>query len=109
MNDRSGVANFILGFISVFVGHFLGGVLLYVLAEIFSTVAPVLYRSQALGTLVFFLIFGIGIAQLIYVLPLCIWLRRRRLFSTMKGVITAAIITLLLNGSCFLMFATSGY
>lgn len=108
MNDRSGVANFILGFISVFAGHFLGGVLLYVLAAVFSAVAPAASSNQALGTLLFFLIFGIGISQLIYVVPLCIWLQRRRLFSTMKGVITAAIITFLLNGSCFLMFLSGG-
>lgn len=44
----------------------------------------------------------IGITQLIYVVPLCFWLRRRRQFEILKGVVIGAAITVLINGSCFL-------
>ncbi len=47
-------------------------------------------------------LFAIGLTQLIYVIPLCLWLRKRRQYDTMKGVIIGAVITALLNGSCFL-------
>jgi hypothetical protein len=50
-----------------------------------------------------YLPFAIGLTQLIYVIPLCLWLRRRRQLDMMKGVIIAATITVLLNGSCFLV------
>ena len=46
--------------------------------------------------------FGIGIAQLIYVVPAIIVLRRRREFGVVKGLIIGAIITALLNGGCWL-------
>lgn len=45
---------------------------------------------------------GFFIWQLIYVLPMVIWLRRRRNLGIMKGVIIGAALTALLNGGCFL-------
>jgi hypothetical protein len=51
--------------------------------------------------MVAYLPLAIGVTQLIYVIPLCLWLRRRRQLDTMNGVIIAAIITVLLNGGCF--------
>ncbi len=50
-----------------------------------------------------FLIFGIGISQIIYVIPIVIILRSRREFALMKGVIIGAVITALLNGGCWLL------
>ena len=49
-------------------------------------------------------LFGIGLSQLLYVIPLCIYYGRQRQFNTMKGIIIGAILTALLNGGCFLMF-----
>ena len=46
---------------------------------------------------------GIGIAQLIYVVPAIIFLRRRRHFAVVKGLIIGATITALLNGGCWLL------
>ena len=45
---------------------------------------------------------AIGIAQLIYVVPAIIVLRRRREFAVIKGLIIGAIITALVNGGCWL-------
>ncbi len=47
---------------------------------------------------------GLGLTQLLYVIPLCIYYSRQRQFNTMKGIIIGAILTALLNGGCFLMF-----
>jgi Na+/proline symporter len=48
-------------------------------------------------------LFGIGLAQLIYVIPAIIILNRRRKWGWMKGVIIGAVITALLNGGCWLL------
>ena len=45
----------------------------------------------------------LGLTQAIYVVPLCIWLRRKRRLATLKGILLAAVLTLLVNGSCFLL------
>jgi hypothetical protein len=42
--------------------------------------------------------------QLLYVIPLIIWLKRRRKMGMMKGVIIGAVLTALLNGSCYLLW-----
>ena len=46
---------------------------------------------------------GLGIAQLIYVIPAIIILRRRREFALLKGLIIGAVVTALLNGGCWLL------
>jgi hypothetical protein len=55
------------------------------------------------GTFLTWWFFGIGIAQLIYVIPAIIVLRRRGEFAVVKGLIIGAIITALLNGGCWLV------
>lgn len=64
-----------------------------------------LQRVPWLGTALIYASFGIGLTQLIYVIPLCVWLRRRRHFGRMKGVIIGAVLTMLLSGGCFLMLS----
>ena len=61
-----------------------------------------LQNVPVVGTALVYASFGIGITQLIYVIPLCLWLRQRERFDTIKGVIIGAVITMLLNGGCFL-------
>jgi hypothetical protein len=48
-------------------------------------------------------LFGIGISQLIYVVPMIIWLKQRQEWGLMKGVIIGAVLTALLNGGCWLL------
>ncbi len=43
--------------------------------------------------------------QLLYVLPLTIWLKRRGKIGMMKGGSIGAVITALLNGACYLAIA----
>lgn len=52
-------------------------------------------------------LFGLAalfLIQLLYVIPVCIWLKRKGKPLMMKGVIIGAVITGLINGSCFLLF-----
>jgi uncharacterized membrane protein len=46
---------------------------------------------------------GLGIVQLIYVIPAIIVLRRRRELALLKGLIIGAVVTALLNGGCWLL------
>jgi heme/copper-type cytochrome/quinol oxidase subunit 4 len=50
-----------------------------------------------------FAILGLGLTQLVYVVPRGIWLYRHGKASKLKGVIAAAILVMLLNGSCWLL------
>jgi len=44
----------------------------------------------------------IGITQLLYIIPLIIFLWRERRFSLMKGVMIGAVLVALVNFGCFL-------
>jgi len=59
----------------------------------------------SIGSILLFSALGIGITQLIYIIPLIIRLVRQRNWGLMKGVIIAAVLTALLNGGCWLWFA----
>lgn len=61
----------------------------------------ILFSSASVA---FFAVFGIGIFQLIYVIPLAIILSRRRSWGTMKGLIIGACLVALLNGGCWIFF-----
>ena len=54
-------------------------------------------------------IFGIGVAQLIYVVPLIIYLVRCKAWGLMKGAIIGAIFTVLVNGGCWIFLYTVNY
>ena len=47
-----------------------------------------------------------SLTQLLYVVPMCLRLRRENLIETMKGVILGALITVLLNGGCFVLLVS---
>lgn len=76
--------------------HIAAIAILAVLAYIF------LGLNAMLAQIFFFAIFGIGLFQLLYAIPLAIWLNRKRQSGRMKGVIICAVVTALLNGGCYL-------
>jgi hypothetical protein len=55
----------------------------------------------------FLLMVLIGLVQLVYLVPIGIWLRATGRTETLQGVIAAAAITLLLSGACFALLRTS--
>jgi hypothetical protein len=51
---------------------------------------------------------GFFLWQLLYVIPLIFWLKRRGKIGMMQGVIGMAVVTALLNGGCsLLLFGSS--
>jgi hypothetical protein len=61
-----------------------------------------IFNSYALG-LIFLLFFNwIGIAQFVYVIPVGLIYWRSRRFEVIKGIAIGAILTILVNGACFL-------
>jgi nitrate reductase NapE component len=60
--------------------------------------------AQAYGGIVWiFPIFGIGLAQLLYVVPACIYFHRQGHSMLVQGMLIGAVITALLNGGCYLL------
>jgi hypothetical protein len=105
MSRRSEIKNIFIGIVLLAVCHLAYLMLVGLLQRLF----PVDFFSGSsrswsdnLIALMTYSTFVIGIVQILYVLPLCLWLSRRRRLSTVKGVIIGAVVTLLLNGSCFL-------
>jgi hypothetical protein len=64
------------------------------------------YIGISLGGIFFFPVGGIGIFQLIYIVPYAIKLKREGKFTRMKGLIIGAVIVTLLNGACWLSFSS---
>ena len=48
-------------------------------------------------------ILGIGLSQILYIVPIVISLKRKQKWGEMKGVIIGAILTALISGGCFLL------
>jgi hypothetical protein len=103
-NSPDGIA---LGILLVFGLHIVALLAYFALLLVISWLASVLSYPPILKALegnYYFLIplFFPGLVQLVYVVPLALRMRRRGNTELMKGVIVAAVLTALLNGSCFL-------
>jgi hypothetical protein len=102
MSQRNEGLKIVSGFFLLMVMHFLAGLtyaLLFSLLNFFGNVI-----ASYIAPLIGFAIFGIGISQLLYVVPVIFWARKQQEWGLMKGVIIGAVITALLNGGCFLIF-----
>lgn len=90
------------GILLLFAIHVLALLAIYALSFVLQDIYG---GYTALG--VWFLGFGgFSIWQLLYVIPISIWLYRKRKRLMMKGVIIGAVITFLLNGGCFLLLTS---
>ena len=96
----SSVNNVLLGIASVIIGNILLLMVLYVITLVATTILPTV---SWLPFIFIFALIGIGLVQLLYVIPLCLWLKRKERFDTIQGVIVGAVLTALLNGGCFLV------
>lgn len=63
------------------------------------------YRSDEL---ILAAMIGIGVTQMIYAIPICCWCSYRRQFETLKGVVIGMVLTVLLNGACYLRLLSTG-
>ncbi|MGC1396473.1 MAG: hypothetical protein WA828_19595 [Coleofasciculaceae cyanobacterium] len=98
MSRSNEIKNIVLG-VLLLLGMHLAFLLLLILLLVIVTNLPAFIGYN---WSIIYLIFSIGIAQLIYVIPAIFWLKQRGRFGLMKGVIIGAVITALLNGGCWL-------
>jgi hypothetical protein len=106
MSRRNETPKIILGILLLLAMHFVLFLLVCLTLFIVSAV-PTPISSDYKWLLVIFIPAGsIAIFQLIYVIPVSLWLKRKRQLGMMKGVIIGAVITALLNGGCWLFVAS---
>jgi hypothetical protein len=66
-----------------------------------STILPI---SNMLSVWMGISVLGIALTQVLYVVPLCLYLGTRQQHYVLMGVLIGAVLTLLLNGGCFVLF-----
>ncbi|MBE9127142.1 MULTISPECIES: hypothetical protein [unclassified Coleofasciculus] len=98
----NGVRKFFLGILLVIVLHSLA----FLLGSFIAYTASAL-GLYGIGRLLFFSALGIGISQLIYIVPAIVILNRRRKWNLVKGVVFGAVLTALLNGGFWVVMASS--
>lgn len=83
------------------------GLLLIVWNQIFSNQEPstLSQLSKTIHNALTLLLWGIGFSQVIHILPIALWFRRRRESETLKGLTIGAAISCLLCGGCFVVFS----
>jgi hypothetical protein len=88
------------GFLLLCFFHCIAGFIIFILSSVIGLILGgyAIFYAWIVGGMGFFL------WQLIYVLPLTIRLKRRGEIGMMKGVIICAVLTALMNGSCYLVY-----
>ncbi|KOP24993.1 hypothetical protein AMR41_16320 [Hapalosiphon sp. MRB220] len=103
MSRRNEFSNVISGIFIVLGMHIIATVILGVIAYIELIIAAQ-YNIRFFQTIFVVYFFGIGITQLVYIIPMLLRLKIQGKFALMKGVIIGAIFTALLNGGCWIWF-----
>lgn len=98
-NESHEILKTFLGILLLLGCHVIAVIAIFALAYILES------RFGGYSSLQVLIIGGVGFLfwQLLYVIPLCIWLGRRQQIAIRRGVIIGAVITALLNGGCFLL------
>ena len=110
MSQQNDSRNFIVGICTLIACHIaylaLGSLILFLFSWLKLPGALDIYINSPsnFGSLLLLSILFIGLTQIVYVVPLLLWLKRRGRADTAEGVTVGAVITALLNGSCFLLF-----
>jgi hypothetical protein len=107
MSQRNQFPEMISGIFVVLALHFAAFWLLFLLIyliAILNNSFPTPIGTYLTTDYRFFILLSVpGLTQLLYVIPLVFWLKRRQRWGLMKGVISGAVITALLNGGCWLL------
>lgn len=96
MKQNEGVLHFFIGMGLVLLFHIIVFAFLYLIGILGGLVG--FYSLSGIAIVAFF---GIGLSQLLYVIPIVIFLFIKQKRMMAYGVITAAGITILLNGACY--------
>jgi hypothetical protein len=101
MSRRTEFSHIIGGIFLVLGMHIVATAILAILAYIEFIIA-FKYKIRFFQLIVIVYFFGIGITQIVYIIPVLWRLKRQEKFALMKGVIVGAIFTALLNGGCWI-------
>lgn len=104
MLPRNERVNILLGMLLLVGMHILLGILICLILFIIIIIRTPT-SSGYNWIFLLFILAGIGISQLLYVVPVSLWLKNKRRFGLMKGVIIGAVITAFLNGGCWLLIS----
>lgn len=108
MSQRNEGSGIILGLFLLLGMHFAAFfglcLLIYGLALLDSILPNPVSRYLNTDYRFLFLLSSPGLTQLIYVIPVVLWLKRQQRWGWMKGIIIGAVLTALLNGGCWLWF-----
>lgn len=105
MSQRNEILQILLGILLLFGLHLIAGAIIFGLGWLYGQIFG--YNNYYFLGIWIIGAWGFFIWQMLYVIPLCIWLRRQQRVAMMKGVIIGALITGLLNGTCFLLLFTN--
>lgn len=100
MNQRNNTGGIGSGIALLALFHCGAEFLLFLLGRFF----PYNFLPPSIAAFDIYILFAmlfIGVTQLLYGVPLCMWLAHRRRFETMKGVAVGMLLTALLNGGCY--------
>jgi len=100
MSERNEFSQFIRGVFVIFGLHILF-VFIVQSIGIFLQVLNLQYLNQILSKISSYVFLRIDITQLIYTIPYCLFLDKKRRYAEMKGAILGIIITALVNGACW--------
>ena len=92
MHERSSLGEVLAGIALLLASHIVAAIALAVIFYSARWLGWYLVASVALGSLVLF-----GITQVVYAIPLALWLQKQRRFKALKGVAVGSVITILLN------------
>jgi RsiW-degrading membrane proteinase PrsW (M82 family) len=87
----------LFGFMLVLILHIIIFAALFSLGSIYSQI----------GYLTLYAFLGVGISQILYIVPVVIFLVYRQQLEITKGVILGAVITALANAGCWLIVPSS--
>ncbi len=105
MSQRNEILQILLGILLLFGLHLLAGGIIFLIGWFYGQIFG--YSNYNFLGIWIIGSWGFFIWQMLYVIPLCLWLRRQQRLAMMKGVIIGAVITALLNGTCFLLLFTN--
>jgi hypothetical protein len=93
------------GLLLLLLFHVLAGVIIFLIGLIISSSAiGVKYGPYTILFIWFYGAVGFLFWQLLYVIPLTIWLQRKDKVAMRQGVIIGAVLTALVNGMAFGIF-----
>lgn len=99
MNNRREIIDFIAGMILLAVLHVAFVAIAIPITAVVRNDASPYAGLEAMA----YVLLSLGITQLLYALPLSLFLKRKGRQAMLKGVIATGVITVLLNSGCFML------